>query len=210
MEIENRVDPNEKERLALTFFNTDYEIEKDFCCGNRIILWPSEKDLKDLTNYLAGPMGSNMYPVAGRGNGKSILSLDAIDAMKYYYDNYWEYRKFYKKPEIKNVIFNDPATIVFWNDGTKTVVKCSEDDVFDPEKGLTMAIAKKIYGPTKDLKKWLPKEEEKKIEVKPLINGGIAEAVATAINAAIKNADNTLGNAINNAAIKNADFGKEN
>ena len=30
MEIENKVDPNEKERLALTFFNTDYEIEKDF------------------------------------------------------------------------------------------------------------------------------------------------------------------------------------
>ena len=26
----------------------------------------------------------------------------------------------------------------------------------------------------------------------------------------LKNADNTLGNAINNAAIKNADFGKEN
>lgn len=25
---------------------------------------------------------------------------------------------------IKKVIFNDPATIVLWNDGTKTVVKC--------------------------------------------------------------------------------------
>ena len=25
-------------------------------------------------------------------------------------------------PEIKNVIFNYPATIVFWKDGTKTVV----------------------------------------------------------------------------------------
>ena len=199
MEIENRVDPNEKERLALTFFNTDYEIEKDFCCGNKITLWPSEKDLKDLTNYLAGPMGSNMYPVAGRGNGKNILSVDAIDAMRYYYDNYWEYCKFYKKPEIKNVIFNDPATIVFWNDGTKTVVK-----------GLIMAITKKIYGPTKDLKKWLPKEEEKRIEVKPLINGGITEAAVTAINVTIKNANNILGNAINNQIKFNADFGKGN
>lgn len=205
MKIENRVDPNEKERLSLTFFNTDYEIEKDLCCDNRITLWPSEKDLKDLTNYLAGPMGSNMYPVVGRRNGKSTL-----DAIRYYYNYYWKYRKFYEKPEIKNVIFNDPATIVFWNDGTKTVVKCSEDDVFDPEKGLTMAITKKIYGPTKDLKKWLPKEEEKRIEVKPLINGGIAEAVVTAINATIKNADNTLGNAINNQIKFNADFGKEN
>ena len=40
------------------------------------------------------------------------------------------------------VIFNDPATIVMWDDGTKTVVKC-EGEKFDPEKGLAMAITKK-------------------------------------------------------------------
>ena len=67
-------------------------------------------------------------------------------------------------PEIKNVIFNDPATIVFWEDGTKTVVKCQDGDEFDPEKGLAMAIAKKAYGNKgsycNKLKKWLPKEEQ--------------------------------------------------
>lgn len=66
-------------------------------------------------------------------------------------------------PEIKNVIFNDPATIVFWEDGTKTVVKCQDGDKFDHEKGLAMAIAKKAYGNKgsycNKLKKWLPKEE---------------------------------------------------
>ena len=66
-------------------------------------------------------------------------------------------------PEIKNVIFNDPATIVLWEDGTKTVVKCQDGDEFDPEKGLAMAIAKKAYGNKSNycnkLKKWLPKEE---------------------------------------------------
>ena len=66
-------------------------------------------------------------------------------------------------PEIKNVIFNDPATIVFWEDGTKTVVKCQDGDEFDSEKGLAMAIAKKAYGNKgsycNKLKKWLPKEE---------------------------------------------------
>ena len=66
-------------------------------------------------------------------------------------------------PEIKNVIFNDPATIVFWEDGTKTVVKCQDGDEFDPEKGLAMAIVKKSYGNKGNycnkLKKWLPKEE---------------------------------------------------
>ena len=44
---------------------------------------------------------------------------------------------------IKRVIFNEPATIVYWDDGEKTVVKCKEGERFDPEKGLAIAISKK-------------------------------------------------------------------
>lgn len=66
--------------------------------------------------------------------------------------------------KIKNVIFNDPATIVFWSDGTKTVVKCGKDDTFDPEKGLAMAISKYFFdnaGYFNDVfKKWIPKKGE--------------------------------------------------
>ena len=47
---------------------------------------------------------------------------------------------------IKDVIFKDPATIVFWTDGTKTVVKCRKGDKWDAEKGLAMACAKKLLG----------------------------------------------------------------
>lgn len=49
-------------------------------------------------------------------------------------------------PEIKNVIFNDPATIVFWSDGTKTVVKCMEGKEFNTWDGFAMAICKKLFG----------------------------------------------------------------
>ena len=77
------------------------------------------------------------------------------------------YNSMWKRTKIKNVIFNDPATIVFWSDGTKTVVKCGENDIYDPEKGLAMAVAKKYLGTNKshsnymdEFKKWLPKEEE--------------------------------------------------
>ena len=69
---------------------------------------------------------------------------------------------------ITNVIFNNPATIVFWSDGTKTVVKCDERDEFDPEKGLAMAICKKHFGGgfyNDIFKKWIPKEETPKIEI---------------------------------------------
>lgn len=44
---------------------------------------------------------------------------------------------------VKKVIFNDPATIVYWTDNTKTVVKCCKDDKFDAETGLAMAICKR-------------------------------------------------------------------
>lgn len=50
--------------------------------------------------------------------------------------------------EIEKVIFNDPATIVFWKDGTKTVVKAQNGEAFDPEKGLAMAFFKKMHGNT--------------------------------------------------------------
>lgn len=49
---------------------------------------------------------------------------------------------------LKRVIFNPPATIVLWDDGSKTVVKCGENEAFDREKGLAMAIAKRTNGNT--------------------------------------------------------------
>ena len=48
--------------------------------------------------------------------------------------------------EIDRVVFNDPATIVFWKDGTKTVTKCHNGDVFNKETGLAMCIVRKLTG----------------------------------------------------------------
>lgn len=64
---------------------------------------------------------------------------------------------------IEKVIFNDPATIVYWKDGDKTVVKCQDEDVFDPEKGLAMCFMKRALGNTGNFndifREWLPEEE---------------------------------------------------
>ena len=61
-------------------------------------------------------------------------------------------------PEIKNVKFDGPATIVFWADETKTVVKCQDGDDYSEEVGLAMCIAKKVFGNTSKyndiFKKW--------------------------------------------------------
>ena len=61
---------------------------------------------------------------------------------------------------IKEVLYNNPATIVFWSDNTKTVSKCSGDDIYNPETGLALCILKKCVGNNaacNALKAWAPK-----------------------------------------------------
>ena len=64
--------------------------------------------------------------------------------------NKTDYTKYSDKkarvPDIKDVIFSPPATIVLWEDGTKTVVKCQNNETYSKEVGLAMCICKKVYG----------------------------------------------------------------
>ena len=60
---------------------------------------------------------------------------------------------------IKEVIYNDPAVVVIWNDGTKTVSKCDYGDNFNPEFGLILCVLKKVIGNeqvAKLLMNWVP------------------------------------------------------
>lgn len=65
------------------------------------------------------------------------------------------YRKLLPKqiPQIKNVIFNDPATIIFWMDGSKTVVKCMQGYEFDAYTGFMAAVCKKLFGSSSAVRK---------------------------------------------------------
>lgn len=69
-------------------------------------------------------------------------------------------------PSIKNVYFNNPVTVVIWDDGTKTVVKCQKQmgDTYSKETGLAMCIAKKALGNKGNyydiFKKWIPEIED--------------------------------------------------
>jgi hypothetical protein len=60
-------------------------------------------------------------------------------------------------PQVKNIIFNNPATIVYWQDGTKTVVKTMHGDTFNEEYGVAMAYMKKIFGSSTGFKKLVAK-----------------------------------------------------
>ena len=49
----------------------------------------------------------------------------------------------------KKYIINDGATILFWHDDTKTIIKRAEDDNFDPVKGFLWAYFQKHSGLSK-------------------------------------------------------------
>lgn len=111
--------------------------------------------------YLSDCVNSwDVYNKAFRSEGQSTANYN-----DFYINNGGIITSRVIKPQIiKKVIFNDPCTIILWSDRTKTIVKCGEDEKYDPEKGMAMAISKKFFGNKgnyyENFKKWLPEEED--------------------------------------------------
>lgn len=125
-----------------------------------------EDDLRGKSSGLSGNIDTGYVYTSGSQELDEPIKLSGSLGLKS--TKRKEYNKMYKPPKerafarIKKVIFNNPATIVFWTDGTKTVVMCGKEDTFDPEKGLAMAISKYFFGNAgwfNDVfKKFLPEE----------------------------------------------------
>lgn len=101
---------------------------------------------------------------------------------------------------IRKVIFNDPATIVLWSDGTKTVVTCGPEDSFDMEKGLAMAIVKKMAGNDNRFHKVFKQYPKKKKKEQNSV-GSISDMMAC-LNQAAAITTNTLHELAHIAAVK--------
>ena len=106
-----------------------------------------------------------------RANGKNVTS-----AVNSYFD-------------IEKVIFNGPATIVVWKDGTKTIVKCEEGTTYSKEEAIDQAILKKLFTTNSHhkrvLKDLISEKSVEQIDKKKLKKGHtnyIQEAVADYIN----------------------------
>ena len=72
----------------------------------------------------------------------------------------WADKFFETKPHIDHVKFNGPATIVFWKDGTKTVVKHDGKGRKDKRLAILYAFIRKIYGEGKPYHNILNEIEE--------------------------------------------------
>lgn len=114
-----------------------------------------KKCTKEIAQFLHETLGytitSNIFDYYARKDliaTTSFLYKELANDKVSYVDHYKDSKNRGRRASVtpQKVIFNPPATIVFWEDGSKTVVKCGENDIFDPEKGLAMAISKKVLG----------------------------------------------------------------
>lgn len=144
-----------KDALEKAFHYNDVDISR-CTCGSYRGLSPKAEAIKrsynKYTDYYKHDV-DKQYLIVPRGAAKSIEMCKQMLNARY---GIGTERML---PEIADVIFSGPATIVQWKDGTKTVVKCSEGENFDPEKGLVMAITKKALGNKgnyyETIKKWM-------------------------------------------------------
>lgn len=86
-----------------------------------------------------------------------LIIIDRDLRNKVSYTNY--YKTPNRIPTLKRIIISKKAgvTVVLWDDGTKTIVKCSEADTYDVYAAYCAAFAKKCYGTNSQLKKTIEK-----------------------------------------------------
>lgn len=115
-------------------------------------------DRDRIIKYIAGRISNGQYYVTddcgyeyritcvtySMYNDKVLMELDPHHIRERDWPNFHDTYRFSIKPT--KIIFSGPATIVFWDDGTKTVVKCTDRDEFDFEKGIALCYMKRLLG----------------------------------------------------------------
>ena len=112
-----------------------------------------------MDNQMRKSKMKNKIYVTKKDNGFSTSILDKIE-----FD--WSFGR--NNIKVQKVIYNDPATIVYFTDGSRTVVKRHKDDPFDEQTGLLMCIAKRFLGDEfhKVLKENVKGYNKKKVKIK--------------------------------------------
>lgn len=111
--------------------------------------WRDSSEYKDTDTVFADNLPASTVVLKGEDCYAKVILDTVKDYLNDEYGRPMEVKamiKDYEKMQIEDVIYNPPATIVFWRDGSKTVVKAQDGELFDKEKGLAMAYVKKCCG----------------------------------------------------------------
>lgn len=188
--------PYRDERITkdvLDSFTYCYKIDKEFDCGlakiveevkekENMNIWTNSGNIKLTVNDRVCKVDSWEIEESCAPYNMPRIRLEAtMTRSAIPYNEYSKNKKAEPKmPTIKKVHFNPPVTVVLWDDNTKTIVRC-ENEEFDAEKGLAMAITKKVLGNKgnyfETVKKWVkPYEKEHPKPEKIKINAGLKPA----------------------------------
>lgn len=143
----------EIERKPLNLTGIKWTAEDLFFTENKYIEYATSVKLTEVSDVeldVLKKMSKNTRADATMAYGEALERLKKYDESCSYVAGERRHRAWFEPTKI---IFNPPATIVFWKDGTKTVVKCQDGDIFNEEVGLAMAIAQKIAGNRSKYKK---------------------------------------------------------
>lgn len=72
--------------------------------------------------------------------------MDRMSILKTFLKNKENKNMLGKSVDVKKVIYSGPCTIVIWEDGDKTIVRCKKGDTYSKEVGLLMCLAKRVWG----------------------------------------------------------------
>lgn len=150
----------DRRQIILEYFENSKQKIKYFNMGNftiigRVVNSPNKEDfiIIPLTIYTCTKR-SDLY------NGiyteyickrREEFTIDEKQAITKYYKDHMitsliEHGSFPNHmPGIRKVFFNDPYTTIKWTDDTTTTVKCRDDEKFNKEIGVSMAISRKYF-----------------------------------------------------------------
>lgn len=78
---------------------------------------------------------------------KPTIPSYRVDGDSNYGGNFKEVKGYSEKNVyITKILYNNPATIVFWSDGTQTRNICPKGTEYNPDTGLTFCVLKKLMG----------------------------------------------------------------
>jgi hypothetical protein len=141
-------------RVDYTKMYKNYDLFSNIDPNAGVLIYDGDSDIKISKEYR-----EEIRKIVADQFGLPYSVLKAADDIVETHDNEGENDMRLRVPEIKKVIFNKPAVIVLWKDGTKTIVKAQGKSRYDKEKGLAMAIAKKALGNEgnyyNEFRKWL-------------------------------------------------------
>ena len=104
---------------------------------------PSSWINRDYTSYFKSIGGARTGIDEMALNMKKYLDIAQKEYMS---SNLADYPTLMTSSIIKRVVFSDRKTIILWNDGSKTIVSCAEEEQLDPYMGFCAAFTKGFFG----------------------------------------------------------------